>query len=420
MLDHDEAIRRARDAAPQSSPEIGIQEARVDTITAELITLAEADRRFGENRGPNGYAPGQTPQSLVWWVAVRGYFKYEGMAAAGDAQAPVYEANQRIFTYDATTGEEIQSSIGPDRLASPSLPPLLPTPAAPSAGAGLTVEEYPIVSSQVDTPDHLEYNQLIPTEVRQRHIRDRNLPPDARVESTNIVLAKYGYLLQHDPPRSSYVYLLYKDDRLILDEITGFRPISENANRDDFALYLYSDKNGDQLLRKNGMQEWKPENPSTTLPVLFGNDLIAATWQDSLFPPYGWVVVKRGDQTLYSIPSQFEAENPIHGLWAWEGHWVLEVDGKLIIEGENQNEVLGNDEIFEWHLIHSKPFYFLKKGGNIRISYAGETLPYQYDEVIHYRCCEPAAFNPGATENMIWFHAHKGTMWYYVEAGVYE
>jgi len=41
------------------------------------------------------------------------------------------------------------------------------------------------------------------------------------------------------------------------------------------------------------------------------------------------------------------------------------------------------------------------------------------DEVVHYKCCEPAHFNPDGSKNMVWFHARKGGYWYYVEAGVF-
>jgi len=47
-------------------------------------------------------------------------------------------------------------------------------------------------------------------------------------------------------------------------------------------------------------------------------------------------------------------------------------------------------------------------------------LPYQYDEVVHYDCCEAAAFNVAGNERMVWFHALRDGIWYYVEMGVYQ
>ncbi|MGE5262474.1 MAG: hypothetical protein ACM3S0_03765, partial [Acidobacteriota bacterium] len=51
-LSKEQAIVRATQDAKQSVPEVGILQARIDNITAELITLAEADSRMGGQRGP--------------------------------------------------------------------------------------------------------------------------------------------------------------------------------------------------------------------------------------------------------------------------------------------------------------------------------------------------------------------------------
>jgi len=56
--------------------------------------------------------------------------------------------------------------------------------------------------------------------------------------------------------------------------------------------------------------------------------------------------------------------------------------------------------------------------GKIGISYAGQVLPNAYDDVIHYHCCEPAAFNPGRNDSRVWFYARRGDVWHYVEAGL--
>ncbi|MCL4489268.1 MAG: hypothetical protein M1570_14225 [Chloroflexi bacterium] len=106
----EQAIARARQEAKLSVPEVGIQQARIDSVTADLITLGEADRRAGGTRGPGGYAPGQTAQSPVWWVTVRGYFQYEGMGAPPNP-APICDTSERDFIYDARTGESVGSRM---------------------------------------------------------------------------------------------------------------------------------------------------------------------------------------------------------------------------------------------------------------------------------------------------------------------
>ncbi len=106
----DAAMQRARESAVQSAPEAGMLEARVDSVTVELITLGEADRRTGVQRGTGGYSPGQSADTPVWWVAAQGYFRFEGMPVP-DGPAPIYEAGARIFIYDARTGEELGGSM---------------------------------------------------------------------------------------------------------------------------------------------------------------------------------------------------------------------------------------------------------------------------------------------------------------------
>ncbi len=130
----EQAISRATQEAKQSVPEVGIQQARIDSVTAELITLGEADSRLGGGRGPGGYSPGQTAQSPVWWVVVHGYFRYQGLGAPPNPNA-LCEADERDFVYDGRTGDAVGGFMPGTRCAvlqtpSTSLAPLSTTPAA--------------------------------------------------------------------------------------------------------------------------------------------------------------------------------------------------------------------------------------------------------------------------------------------------
>ena len=101
-------------------------------------------------------------------------------------------------------------------------------------------------------------------------------------------------------------------------------------------------------------------------------------------------------------------DTPIKGLWSWAGHWVLEVRGDVILDGVSLCEKNGYDEIFGWQLLAGQPLYFFETEGTVHISYAGEVLPYAYDEVWHYWCCEASIFNVQSNDSMVWFHASKG------------
>jgi hypothetical protein len=96
-------------------------------------------------------------------------------------------------------------------------------------------------------------------------------------------------------------------------------------------------------------------------------------------------------------------------LQIFKPKFVLAVDRVVM------NQKLDCEEIFNWQLLGGKPFYFCQAGDGVRLVYDGQALPVQYAEVIHYRCCEPAAFNVGSNEQMAWFYARRDNAWYYVE-----
>jgi hypothetical protein len=74
----------------------------------------------------------------------------------------------------------------------PEQPVPLPTPVSTS---DLTVEEYPIVAQEVDSPNHFEYFQRIPPEVSEKRQAWREPTPEGRVARTNQALANFGYRL---------------------------------------------------------------------------------------------------------------------------------------------------------------------------------------------------------------------------------
>ena len=292
------------------------------------------------------------------------------------------------------------------------------TPGSPGSGVpipDLSVEEYPIVAQEVDSPEHLEYLQRISAATLSKRQAWREPSADMVVESVNEVLAEFGYRLEPVSSEPVPTYQLYRDDTVIRKEITRFLPVTVNERRDDFVLLIEIDHRDMEMVQRGKVEAWNPGPEVRTPPVYYGNDLVS-TRQEGLET----IRLERGDEVLYTVQVEPQPNNPVKGLWAWDGHWVLEVDGQLIIDGQSLNEELGYDEVFGWALLGGKPFYFFSQGGQVRLSYPGETLPYTYDDVVHYQCCGPAAFNPRYNEVMIWFHALRDGTWHYVEAGVYR
>jgi len=131
------ALQRAMEVARQSQPELGIQQARIDSLRAVLMTYANADRQFSRQQGHRS-APGQDPNELVWLVQVTGSFRFDGMAAAGAAEHPIYEAKERDYLYSAVTGQEIEAMVPDTRLTGHEVAPAEPSPSAPVVTATLT------------------------------------------------------------------------------------------------------------------------------------------------------------------------------------------------------------------------------------------------------------------------------------------
>jgi hypothetical protein len=292
------------------------------------------------------------------------------------------------------------------------------TPGSPESGVtapNLIVEEYPIVAQEVDAPDHLEYLQRISRATLDRRQAWREPVAARMVEAADKALAEFNCRLEPGSSEPVPTFQLYQEDAVIRKGITRFWPVTVSERRDDFALLIEIQHRNMEIVQRGRVDAWDPGPEIRTLPVYYGNDLITTRQE-------GWetIQVVRGDEVLYTVQVEPQVDNPVRGLWAWDGHWVLEVDGQVIIDGQSLNQELGYDEIFGWTLLDGNPFYFFSQGGQVHLSYAGETLPYSYEDVIHDRCCEPAAFNARYNEDMVWFHALRDGTWHYVEAGRYR
>jgi hypothetical protein len=280
----------------------------------------------------------------------------------------------------------------------------------------LTVEEYALVEASEDSPTHFEFMQRIPDEVFQKRAAWRGGFEERRLAGNNALLAPFGYSLNAKDGSQMHLYQLYRGDELLLDDINAFWPVSINASGSDFALVVETWNEGYRLARNGSLGDWDMGASWYIPPIFSGQHLLSIYWDSAR----SQVQVRDGDETIYSFASVFLTSSPVKGLWRWQDHWLVEIDGFLIQDGENQNERLGFEEIFGWQLLNGQPFYYFRKGPRVGISYAGQVLPLYYDEIVHYRCCGPAAFNNAGNETMIWFYGLRDGTWYYVEIGKYD
>lgn len=299
--------------------------------------------------------------------------------------------------------------------AAPSVTP--GTRASPSTA--LTVDEYPVVSKDVDSPTRLEYRRRIDPMALEKRKQWREVAPQERMARMNEVLDRFGYMLSSTEQPGCPIcvsFRLSSQGAPVVSDISHFWPPATSGDGSDFAMLVESRQGKSFVVRKSGVSPWNPMEHAFTAPAMLGTDLLTLDQ-----PHPGKCEVRKGDEVIYSfVPPPQMVDNPIKGLWAWRGSWVLEVDGTVLVDGKSLNKEKGYDEVFGWRLIKGEPFYFFRKGSAIGVSYAGQILPYSYDEVIHYRCCEPAAFNVGGNDTMVWFHALRGGTYYYVEMGRYE
>jgi hypothetical protein len=153
----------------------------------------------------------------------------------------------------------------------------------------------------------------------------------------------------------------------------------------------------------------------------------------------GWVTLTRNGKEIYRIDTGPAGPLPIaalRGLWVYDDHWVLETAkivlcqecSEIIKEARSQTSLDGNllndlynyREMFNFQVMAGKPFYFFTQDSKINFSFDGQVVLAGYDEVPHYGCCSSASLNPVSAENMVAFFAKRGSLWYYVEIGVYQ
>jgi hypothetical protein len=168
------------------------------------------------------------------------------------------------------------------------------------------------------------------------------------------------------------------------------------------------DRAADRLLTGNNWQA----------PAHVGDVLARVTYTG--FPTLTYQI-ELGNSAVYTGTAYaYGAYMPLRHFAAWDGHWVLEVDDHLILDGQDLGQALGYDAVFGFALLGGQPFYFFEQDGVVRLSFGGPVLPHAYDLVIHNRCCEAAIHNVEAGPGAVWFHALRNGTWYFVEVSVAE
>jgi len=362
------------------------------------------------------------PQRRPWWQRLRMTGRLELAAVALVVVVMVGVGALRRWDGSGATTERVPSGApeaGP-ALAKPGVTPPASTTSTPQTG--LTVEEYPLtISGPNDKPTSFEFRDQVPKEIFEKRTQWREISMKERRAAANAVITKFGYGLKDGTQTGTSD--LYRQNQLAVEGIQHVFPVSVNAKGDDFAMLAETGR-GYVLVSAAEVRTWDHMKAQFTPPVMVGDQLVwveAENRSGTLADAQETYVIMVGGQPSYRVTT---GANPVGGsvksLTSWDGHWVLEVNGMVYVDGKNLTRELSYDEMFGYRLVGGLPFYFFRQGEKIGYSYGGMIMPRIYDEVPRYRCCEPAYFNPAGNENMVWFWGRKGDTWHYVEMGLFD
>ena len=285
----------------------------------------------------------------------------------------------------------------------------------------LTLEEHSLYSETEYTPNIVHLSEAMPEmfaardELRRSNPYYLDLP--GQLDYYNALLEPSGYRLAFHGEGEPTALDLFRGDELVRGNLMIVALQLAVSPGGDFALLVEDLANPGWLLVRPGRSEpWDVEAHAYTAPAFAGERLVTVEKErdDRAYR----LIVKVEGQPVYTFISSFREPLSVW-LSGWGESWVLEVDGTLVADGRLLNLEQGYGEIFDWHLLDGKPFYFFEQGGQVGLSYDGETLPVRYAEVLHGQCCG-GGVNPGGSEQMVWFFARRDGMWYYVELGLFE
>lgn len=289
----------------------------------------------------------------------------------------------------------------------------------------LIIEEYPLNIRKRSQPSR-ESNKQLGEKTLSKRAKWRDFDRESHFNKKrafmNEKLAPFGYrlaLTEVKEWQKHYHSDLYRDNKLLLQNITP-RSVVVNESGTDFALFAANAPNAKPsglTIQKNSIQ---PYIRSVVTPVFLGDDLVTVECEDPSLPasqPYTYKV-KYKNEVLYTVSALEVTIHPIRSLYNNNGHWILEVDTQVIIDGKSLNKRLGYDKIFRYVFYKDKTLYFFEKNGKVGISYNGKVLPVTYEKVPHYPCCDNAGID--VNDNMLWFYGLRNDTWYYVEMGIYK
>jgi hypothetical protein len=384
-------------------------------------------------------APEDTPAELVLWVRAvspeeelgtdqEGWRAWPGIPGENYPlaleQEPALKLNLEpgLYVLDLFGRWETWGSASYGFLLEVTAGEPLPVPVEVPA---LLIEETPIVASSVDGPGHFEYGDLLGKEILARieglSVRDVEL----RLDEANKALAPFGYWLEAkfdaEWNRTFYDFLHEDKAEPVLTGLSHIWPVSVNASGTDFVMAAENAPNTLPLyllVRRGSVEEWDAMVSNLLPPAYVGDALATITTTPEMTLTYQ---VLLDSKVVYTgMAALAGAYHPLRTFTTWEDHWALEVDDRVIVDGQDLGAEMGYGAVFGFTRIRDQAFYFFEQNGQIHLSYGGRTLPNTYDQVFHNQCCEASIHNVTRLADSVLFHALWDGTWHFVEAGVFD
>lgn len=295
--------------------------------------------------------------------------------------------------------------------------------------AGLQFEEYWVTSEEWYRNHDVEaFASLLPEDARQRQGEVQN-NWQKQIPSINQQLAAFGLQINVCSQSTCNTLTLefgerYGDQKPISLLRIGDLLINQSGTK--FFLPVYEQNTYKQyLVSEKGIEnsDISPFYSSLGYVPSFaflGDDLIRVAYDEERLAGAGYspgLQVFRNNELIFAytvLPSN-PASSPVRGLYVHDNHWYLEVEDILIRNGVVLNEETTASEIFTFHFLNEKPFYFYRQEKNIFLSYNDETLPFRYQQIIHEpMCCSGGMVNMTLANDALGFYALRDGNWYYV------
>lgn len=183
------------------------------------------------------------------------------------------------------------------------------------------------------------------------------------------------------------------------------------------AVFTAEDVKGGSVLFLDGrLGKWDAMSADFVPPVFVGSSLYAlARTPNETAGPQRHAVLKDGEP-VYSFQADFLVDSPIHGFYSTGDQWVLEYANRVVVNGQDLNALQGSARVFNHRHLAGRPFYFFEDNGRLSLSFDGNRLTSQYDDVLHHQCCEPAIANPRTSDSDVRFFARRDEQWFFVKA----